>query len=289
MFTGVALAAFASGAAVVIASRGSARSRISPLQSLSVQCHSPALGGTLPTLVYLPPGYTDGSTHYRVIYFLHGLPAAPDTYQMNAFVASALSASGRHAIVVAPQGARVPDSDREYLDWTAHEDWPLAISDDLPRCIDQRFRTVRSRFGRALVGLSAGGYGAFNIGLRRLSTFGAVESWSGYFVATDPTGDRILDLGSATADGGAQVPTGDRLRNEVTALPTLIAFYVGAQDSRFLDMNRRFDATLTRSRVTHEFRIYAGGHSTVLWRSQAPRWLGMALDSLSREARSRRR
>ena len=63
-----------------------------------------------------------------------------------------------------------------------------AIAHDLPHCIDERFRTIHNRFGRALVGLSAGGYGAFNIGLRNLSMFAAVESWSGYFVATNPAG-----------------------------------------------------------------------------------------------------
>jgi hypothetical protein len=35
-----------------------------------------------------------------------------------------------------------------------------------------------------------------NIGLRNLTTFGAVESWSGYFEATDPSGHHKLDLGS---------------------------------------------------------------------------------------------
>jgi len=285
----VALVAFASGAAVVVASKGSgsARTTISPPQTVSVECRSTALDGTLPTFAYLPAGYRSGSTRYPVIYFLHGLPAGPDSYKMNTFVADAVAASGRHAIVVAPQGARDQDSDREYLDWDADEDWPVAISHDLPQCIDKRFRTVQSRFGRALVGLSAGGYGAFNIGLRTLSTFGAVESWSGYFVATDPAGDRILDLGSPKAKRAAQVPSGNDLKDEVTTWPALIAFYVGAQDSRFLNMNEQFDSALTKSRVTHVFRIYPGGHSGALWRSQAPDWLGMALDSLSSEAKRR--
>jgi transposase len=40
-------------------------------------------------------------------------------------------------------------------------------------------------------------FGAFNIGLRRLGTFAAVESWNpgGYFVASDPSGLVTLDLG----------------------------------------------------------------------------------------------
>lgn len=288
-FTVVALIAFASGAAVVVASKGSARSPVSPARTLSVNCRSPALGGALPTLVYLPAGYQSGSAPYRVIYFLHGLPAGPTSYTANAFVAGALAASRRRAIVVAPQGARDQGSDPEYLNLEAAQDWPVAISQDLPQCIDKRFRTVRSRFGRALVGLSAGGYGAFNIGLRNLSTFGAVESWSGYFAATDPSGDHILNLGSSKANSDARVPSGSGLASALKTWPALIGFYVGAQDSRFLQMNQQFDAALSKGGVLHVFKIYPGGHTNTLWRLQAPRWLGMALDSLSSETKRRGR
>lgn len=173
VFTAMALAALASGAAVGLAGKTS-HPVFSPPRAVTVDCHSQALGGKLPTIVYLPAGYPNGSAHYRVIYFLHGLPANPSTYKTNAFVAASLSAK-QHAIVVAPQGARDFDSDREYLDWDAAEDWPQAIAHDLPQCIDKRFRTIANRFGRALIGLSAGGYGAFNIGLRNLSMLSLIH------------------------------------------------------------------------------------------------------------------
>jgi enterochelin esterase-like enzyme len=235
----------------------------------------------MPALVYLPAGYSTHSKPYPVIYFLHGLPAGPSSYQTNGFVAAALQASGQRAIVVAPQGARSSDSDREYLDWSPTENWPQAISDDLTACIAHRYHTIAGRLGRALIGLSAGGYGAFNIGVRNLQTFGAVESWSGYFAATDPAGDHVLDLGSSQANAAATVPSGSALAQTLTKDPSLLAFYVGLQDSRFLTMNHQYDAALTASHVPHMFRTYAGGHSGALWRSQAPYWLKMALDYLS--------
>ena len=287
LFAGVALVAFASGAAVVVASQGSNRATTAAAATVNISCPSPALSGQLPALVTLPAGYGNSSAHFPVVYFLHGLPAGPNSYQSNSFVASALAGSGRRAIVVQPQGARSPGEDREYLDWDAGENWPRAISHDLVKCIDSRYRTVRSRFGRALMGVSAGGYGAFNIGLRTLSSFGAVESWSGYFAATDPSGTHILNLGSAKANSDATVPSGSGLKQEQSTWPSLIAFYVGAQDARFVGMNKQFDAELTRSGVTHTFRVYSGGHSTALWRAQAPAWLGMALDAMSSESKHR--
>jgi S-formylglutathione hydrolase FrmB len=275
----LALTALGTGAAVVVASRGSAPTK-PPARTVVVSCRSPALGGTLPAQVYLPAGYRDGSGRYRVVYFLHGLPAGPDSYKSNAFVASAV-APGRRTIVVAPQGSRGADSDREYLDWGPAENWPEAIAHDLPHCIDKRFRTVANRFGRALIGLSAGGYGAFNIGLRHLDMFAAVESWSGYFRATDPSGEHVLDLGSDQANGEARVPTGADLKTQENTWPSLIAFYIGSQDSRFLEMNKEFEADLQHNGISHVFRVYAGGHTAGLWHAQAGPWLDTALSYLT--------
>jgi enterochelin esterase-like enzyme len=288
IFAAVALVAPAGGAAVVLAGRGSSRDRPVPgaraaaaARTLSITCRSPSLGGSLPAQVYLPAGYAATGRRYPVVYFLHGLPASPSSYTENAFVASALAAAHDQAIVVAPQGARNDNSDREYLDWSAHENWPAAIAHDLPACVDARFQTIANRYGRALLGLSAGGYGAFNIGLRNLAQFAAVESWSGYFVATDPTGDHVLDLGSAQANEAATVPSGLSLLRHLQRLPTLVAFYVGRQDSRFLVMNEQFDAALRRSGIAHTFQTYTGGHSSALWRAQAPAWLASALAYLA--------
>lgn len=286
VFTSVAVAVFA-GAIVLAASghglggHGSSPRGASASRTLSITCRSPALGGSLPALVYLPPGYRATGRPYPVVYFLHGLPASPASYTQDAFIAHALNAAGERAIVVAPQGARDPDSDREYLDWSPTEDWPRAISDDLTACVDTRYHTTAGRSGRLLIGLSAGGYGAMNVGLRNLQAFAAVESWSGYFVATDPDGHHVLNLSSRAAQRAATVPRGPALAAELTRWPALIGFYVGRADDRFLDMNQAFDASLRQSRIAHVFRTYAGGHSASLWQSQAPQWLKLGLTYLS--------
>jgi enterochelin esterase-like enzyme len=263
-----------------VLSEGSPAKTASPARTVTVMCNSPSLDGKLPAAVYLPAGYQNGNTRYPVVYFLHGLPAGPSSYTANSFVARAIAEDGRHAIVVAPQGARHDNDDREYLNWGPTEDWPKAISRDLPHCIDARFRTIATRKGRALIGLSAGGFGAFNIGLRREDTYAAVESWSGYFAATDPTGLRKLDLGSERANRRARVPRGRRLVSRLSRYPTLIAFYVGRQDSRFLNANILLDKSFNARGILHVFSVYPGGHSGSLWVSQAPHWLALALDQM---------
>ncbi len=247
-----------------------------------MSCSAHSLGGKLPALVYLPVGYSHSSTRFPVVYFLHGLPADPDEYTSNSFVATAVAAGGHRAIVVASQGARARGSDREYLDWRPDEDWPSAIANDLTHCIDSRFRTIADRRGRALVGISAGGYGAFNIGMRNLGTFSALESWSGYFAATDSSGLVQLDLGSRKANRRARVPLGSRLKRNLSARPTFVGFYVGNQDSTFLNANVQLNETLTAHHIAHQFAIYPGGHSTSLWEQWAPLWLGYALDHMAK-------
>ena len=250
---------------------------------MPVTCPSPSLGGTLPALVYLPAGYGSSTRRYPVVYLLHGLPAGPQTYTESGFVATVVANGSRPAIVVAPQGARSDNSDPEYLDSGATENWPQAFAHDLTRCIDARFETIGKRSGRALIGFSAGGFGAMNIGLRHLDTYGAVESWSGYFEATDPSGLHTLNLGSPAANELARVPRGAALVRALASHPTFIGFYVGQQDSRFVADNRAFDAALRTQHVRHSFAVYPGGHTVTLWEQEAPTWLGRALNALARE------
>lgn len=149
---------------------------------------------------------------YPALYFLHGLPAAPYAYKGIGFLAKALDAAGRPAILVAPQGARDGDSDAEYLDWGPGRNWETAVSQGLPAYVDAHYRTIADRRGRALVGLSAGGYGAVLLTIHHLDAFSVVESWSGYFHPTDPTGTSPLDTGSpdgntrSSAHSGGAMP-----------------------------------------------------------------------------------
>jgi enterochelin esterase-like enzyme len=238
---------------------------------------SKALGGTLPFAVYLPPGYATSTSRYPVIYFLHGLPASPYAYRGIGFIASALDALGRPAIVIAPQGARDGDRDPEYLDWGQGRNWETAIASELPRYVDAHYRTVHNRRGRALVGLSAGGYGAVLLAIHHLGDFSVVESWSGYFRPTDPSGTHVLPH-TATQSAHALVP---KLRSDELRRPTFFAFYVGSEDQRFRTENEQLDRELRAAGVPHVFRIYPGAHEESVWRSHARQWLALALDHLA--------
>jgi len=264
---------------VVIALAGVAAATAAVLhqsKDLDERFTSVALAGRVHARVVLPPHYDESGKRYPVVYFLHGLPANDSAYRGNGWVAGALEQAGE-AILVFPQGARGSDPDPEYLNWGVGRNWETYVADEVPAYVDAHFRTIRSRTGRALVGLSAGGYGAMILGLHHLHRFSVIESWSGYFEPTDPTGTQVLRR-AASASAANLV---DGLRAAERQDPTFVGFYVGRSDSRFLADNLRFAAQLTRARVPHVFDVYPGGHRTTLWEAHAVRWLGLALRQLA--------
>jgi len=244
--------------------------------------HSRALHAELPFELYLPPGYELSGKRYPVIYFLHGLPAGPYGFRNVGPIVRALEKTGRPAIVVAPRGAREGDDDPEYLDWGPGRNWETAIARELPEYVDSHFRTIGNRTGRALVGVSAGGYGAVLLTLHRLQAFSVVESWSGYFRPTNRKGDAVLDLGSRAANHRASAHAFvHRVRRTLARRPTFLAFYVGRGDKRFRAENERLDRELTAARVPHLFRVYPGAHEDSLWQRYARQWLVRALEHLA--------
>ena len=244
--------------------------------------HSRALDSTLHFLIRLPGGYATSGKRYPVVYFLHGLPAGPTSYRAVAWVEDALRKTGRKAILVVPQGTRRQKGDPEYHDWGPGHDWATALGVELPDYVDTHFRTIASRSGRAIVGVSAGGYGAASIGLSQPRRFSVVESWSGYFEPTDPTGTKVLDLGSQAKNDAASVHAlADRLHAQFLRHPTFFGFYVGRSDPTFLGENEQLNRELDIARVPHAFTTYPGGHTVALWRAHATAWLRMALRRLA--------
>lgn len=253
-----------------------------PLKGTVVAGSFASAAGTLAYDVYLPPGYATSGLRYPVVYYLHGLPAGPVAYKTFGYVPLALEQAGLQAIVVAPQGATADEPDPEYLDNGEGQNWETALAVQLPKLIDGQYRTIANRLGRAIVGVSAGGYGAMMLGLHHLGLFAAIESWSGYFHPTDPTGTRSISS-RPWLSAHSFVSS---LRRAFAVHPTFLGFYVGSEDGLFRPENIEFARQLSQAKVPFLFRMYPAGHSQTLWTAQAPWWLGQALSHLSAPAAS---
>lgn len=244
---------------------------------------APPSVGAIHFAVSLPASAADGR-RFPVVYFLHGLPAGDGAYIAWATLLDrVLGPAASSAIIVVPQAARTDgDTDPEYLDEGVGRAWATALAVDLPRYVDAHFPTIATRAGRALIGVSAGGYGAVSLGLSHLATFSVLESWSGYFEPTDPSGRHVLDLGSAKANAAASMFTAiPQLAASFRRQPTFLGFYVGRSDALFRADNLRFHRSLVAAHVAHTFGLYPGGHHPALWSAEAPYWVGLALAHLT--------
>jgi S-formylglutathione hydrolase FrmB len=251
--------------------------------------YSAAVRSTLHYSIFVPAGYATGNRRYPVVYFLHGLPASATAYRSIGGYGRSLEKNGRQAIVVGAQGAREGDTDPEWHDWGPGRNWETATEDELVRRIDTHYRTISSRAGRALVGVSGGGYGAMLIGIHHPEAYSVIQSWSGYFHATDSTGEKPIDLGGPleTRKGSGHFYAKNARayrayldRHDKPYKPLAIGFYIGNRDTLFLQENKLFDKELTAAGISHVFRIYPGAHTQRFWAAHQDGWLAAAVDHL---------
>jgi enterochelin esterase-like enzyme len=137
-------------------------------------------GTERPGYVYLPPGFNQ-ATRYPVVYLLHGLRGSPEEYiaatQLPVFADTEIVAGRlRPFIAVVPAAGPSARYDGE---WAGP--WERALVGLIVPWIDTRLPTQPNAAGRVIAGLSAGGFGAVDIGLRHPSLFRTIESWGGYF------------------------------------------------------------------------------------------------------------
>jgi enterochelin esterase-like enzyme len=127
-------------------------------------------------LIYLPPSYQKkANTFYPVLYWLHGgrgsqREGAWLVDQMNKRI---LDGEIPEVIIVLIQGLPTVS----YVD-TKDGTRPVesVIINDLIPHIDATFRTIRNRYGRAIEGMSMGGFGALRLGFKYPELFGIVSA-----------------------------------------------------------------------------------------------------------------
>ena len=243
----------------------------------TVQFRSTLVGKTLPYHVVLPPDYrTSRTTRYPVLYLLHGLTGHYSDWITKTNVAD--YASKYRMIVVTPEG-----NDGWYTDsaTVGSEQYESYFLKELIPDVQQRYRTVETRFGRGVAGLSMGGYGALKFGLKFPATFIFAASMSGALDAASWTEKDLKDPG-ATRDSVLSVfgRAGSEARkaNDIFELvrgvsaarvASLPYFYLdcGTEDPLF-SFNPQFAALLREKKIPHEFRQLPGNHNWAYWDQQ---------------------
>jgi endo-1,4-beta-xylanase len=140
--------------------------------------HSPAAGGEVSYLIYLPPDYATATRkRYPTVYWLHGLNGrqtggAPLTARADRAIRAG---DLPPLIVVSVNGLRAG----MYTDSKdGRQPVETVIVRDLITHIDATYRTIARREARAIEGMSMGGYGALRLGFKFPDIFGVVSSYA---------------------------------------------------------------------------------------------------------------
>ena len=257
----------------------------------TVQFQSRLVGKSLPYNVVLPVGYDqpDARTkRYPVLYLLHGLAGHYDNWTTKTRISD--YAATHDVIIVTPEG-----NDGWYTDSQSSpaEKYETYIIKELIPDVDTRFRTLAKREGRAIAGLSMGGYGALKFGVKYPDMFVFAGSMSG---APDVAGWTRAELksfefiwrslhpvfgddGSATRMAN-DVPKlyRDLAAAQIAALP-YIYLDCGTED-HLLAANRAFVDVLVAKKILHEYHQVPGAHSWTYWDTRVAEVLRVAIKKM---------
>lgn len=228
--------------------------------------------------VYLPEGHDSSATRrYPLLYFLHGLGDNEQTLFNSGGWTMIDDLRRQHKIgeflIVAPEGWRSfyinsADGAFRYSDFFLREFMPY---------IEGKFRVAPGHSGRAIAGISMGGYGALRFAFVYPQLFSAVSAQSAALITETPEElDPALHSGSPLGNVLAPV-FGDPInirhwdannpfllakKNAAELRKLAIYFNCGEQDNYGFETGAaKLNDELNSEHLPHEYRLYPGDHS----------------------------
>lgn len=235
---------------------------------------SEILGRDIPYALYLPPSYAGSDSSYPVLFFLHGANENERRWSargMTDLMLDDMVASGEigEFIVAIPYGAN-----SFYTNSLGGERWEdMVVQEFIPR-IESENRAIGTREGRAISGISMGGYGALKLAMKHPELFSSVSAHSAMLLESfedaniDPRRaqlyttlfDSIFGISQSLDYWDENNPL--RMAQEFPGLENVaIYFDCGTEDEYgFFAGAARLDEILTARGIEHEFHLYPGTH-----------------------------
>ncbi len=224
---------------------------------LDVRFWSESLGKQSSMYVLCP----DGPGPFPVLYLLHGL--GDDHTAWMRWTNLERCWDGLPLIVAMPDAQRSFYCNDRRSGGGMYEDH---IVKDVVGYMDATFHTMPNRRGRALAGLSMGGYGAVMLALRHSDEFSTACSHSAcmtYF--RTPRKDRPeLDAIAARHPKGTYDCFALARKHARKGAKLALRLDCGTEDSR-VEANREFSAHLKTLGVKHEYAEFPGEHDWRYW------------------------
>jgi S-formylglutathione hydrolase FrmB len=227
--------------------------------------HSKVMDTEVGYNVYLPPGYDDaanGGRRYPVLYWLHGMnqTESTDQYPIHFLDDGIKGGTISPMMVVYVSGGQRT----YYTDSAAAHSYPeTAFIDELIPTIDRTYRTDARRGGRAIAGMSMGGFGALKFAFKYPELFSSVTAFAPGIRDPQSLAKDRPDILARMFKGDPGVYEANHpatwLRKNVGAIrgKLPIAIYVGTKD--YLKAGSiALDRELTELKVDHTFVVFEG-------------------------------
>jgi S-formylglutathione hydrolase FrmB len=230
----------------------------------TLQVFSAAMNKNIKTCVIIPDSYKKSNKKFPVVYLLHGYSGNYATW-VKSFKEVTEQVDKYGFIVIGVDG--------NYSSW--YFDSPIDLTfkyetyiiDELVPFIDRNYKTIASRVGRAISGLSMGGHGALYLSFKHQDVFGAAGSMSGGvdFRPFSEKWDIKKRLGSI-----AEFPENWEKNTVVNMLGLVetnnlnLIIDCGVNDF-FIDVNRELHKKMLVLKIKHDYIERPGKHNIEYW------------------------
>ncbi len=248
-----------------------------------VTFYSVALARKMTYRVYLP--LNRGLGKLPAVYLLHG---GGGDYRDWSLYSNVGQYAAQGFAVVMPEG--------KLSYWinaalTPRERYGDYLTNDLIQDVEQRFPVLTNRSGRAVIGISMGGYAAVKLALTRPELFsfaGAISpavhvptmrfNWRRFWQSV-----RLRHVFGP--DGSPSRREADVLQEAISADPAMTPYlYITAGERNPMrDQIRHLVQILEKRGFASEFHIMPGGHDWNEWNAQIPGCFGKLMDVMSDE------
>lgn len=241
------------------------KARVFPIPVEHLYFHSEILGVDKNFSVMLPRSYAkEPERYYPVVYMLHG--AGENDWEWANIAVSMISeaitmitndGTAAECIVVFPNA-----NEAGHMGYFNQEGWKYEdyFFKELMPVVESRYRIIADKGHRAIGGLSMGGGGSFNYGMRHPELFSSVYAIS---AAVSPTlfepSEASPGVLPPTMNGGTYTP------EQIEAAKS-VYFVLDCGDDDFLfDANVATYQQMKKNKMKAQFRCYDGAHASYYW------------------------
>jgi len=258
----------------------------------AAEFESAALQRSFTYNVYLPTGYESNvRVRYPVLYLLHGNAGARNDWVVKGNMQRTVDALIEKGDIP-PAIVVMPDAGTSWF-VDLKEKMETAFMEDLVPHVEKSYRTLTTRDGRLVAGLSMGGYGALRFALKYPEKFQAAALLSPAIYNPEPPTDssaRFVKVFAQPGTDGAYSTEVWKANNYPVLwdaylqkkMPVAMYINSGDDDDFFIESEAsQLYALLRKNKQPAELRIVNGKHEWAVWEES----LGDALKYVFRNVR----